>query len=86
MTDTQTAAELGPVPDGPAMARDHGRGMSAWNAYVAAQQAAREAATQCAGSPGDGTPEGDRAAFLLDSADLAWSQFEAAALAGPEAQ
>ena len=58
----------------------------AWNAYVAAQQAAHEAVTQCAGSPGDGTPEGDRAAFLLDSADLAWSQFEAAALAGPEAQ
>jgi hypothetical protein len=58
----------------------------AWNAYLAAQQAAHEAFTQCAVSPGDGTPEGDRAAFLLDSADLAWSQFEAAALAGPEAQ
>ncbi len=58
----------------------------AWNAYLAAQQAAHEAVTQCAGSPGDGTPEGDRAVFLLDSADLAWSQFEAAALAGPEAQ
>ena len=58
----------------------------AWDAWVTAQQAAHEAVTQCAGSRGDGTPEGDRAAFLLDSADLAWSQFEAAALAGPEAQ
>ena len=58
----------------------------AWDAYVTAQQAAHEAVTQCAGNPGDGTPEGDRAAFLLDSADLAWSRFEAAALAGPEAQ
>ncbi len=58
----------------------------AWDAYVAAHQAADEAVTHCAGSPGDGTPEGDRAAFLLDSADLAWSQFEAVALAGPEAQ
>ncbi len=58
----------------------------AWNAYVTAQQVAHEAVTQCAGSPADGTPEGDRAAFLLDSADLAWSRFEAAALAGPEAQ
>ncbi len=58
----------------------------AWNAYLAAQQAAHEAVTQCGGSLGDGTPEGDRAAFLLDSADLAWSQLEDAALAGPEAQ
>ncbi len=58
----------------------------AWNAYLAAQHAAHEAVTQCAGSQGDGTPEGDRAALLLDSADLAWSQFEATALAGPEAQ
>lgn len=58
----------------------------AWNAYLAAQQAAHKAVTQCAGSPGDRTSEGDRAAFLLDSADLAWSQFEDAALAGPEAQ
>jgi hypothetical protein len=53
---------------------------NAWDAYVAAH----EAVAQCAGSPGDGTPEGDRAAFLLDSADLAWSQFEATALAEPE--
>jgi hypothetical protein len=57
-----------------------------WDAYVTAQQAAHEAVTQYVGNPGDGTPEGDRAAFLLDSADLAWSQFETAALAGPEAQ
>jgi len=32
--------------------------MSAWAAYVAAQQAAHEAATKCAGSPGDGRPKG----------------------------
>ncbi len=57
----------------------------AWNAYLAAQQAAHEAVTQCGGSPGDGTPEGVRAASLLDTADLAWSQFEATALAEPEA-
>jgi hypothetical protein len=58
----------------------------ALNAYVTAQQAAHEAVTRCGGRPGDETPEGDRAAFLLDSADLAWSQFEVAALAGPETQ
>ena len=56
----------------------------AWNAYVTAQQTAEEAAREC-GSPGDGTPEGERAASLLDAADVAWSQFEAAAMAEPEA-
>jgi hypothetical protein len=58
----------------------------AWDAYVSAQQAAAEAVKECAGHPGDGTAEGDRAAGLLDAADLAWSKFEAAALAEPEAQ
>ena len=57
----------------------------AWDAYVTAQQAADKAARECAGSPGDGTPEGDRAVGLLDAADLAWSQFETAAMAEPEA-
>ena len=45
----------------------------AWDAYVTAQRAAGEAVTQCEASPGDGTPEGDRVAWLLDAADLAWS-------------
>jgi hypothetical protein len=58
----------------------------AWDAYVTAQQAADEAVRECAGSPGDETAEGDRAAGLLDAADLAWSRFEAAALAEPEAE
>jgi hypothetical protein len=58
----------------------------AWDAYVTAQQAAAEAVTECGGSPGDGTPEGDRAAGLLDAADLAWSQFEAAAMAEPQSE
>ncbi len=57
----------------------------AWDAYVTAQQQAGEAVRECGCTPGDGTAEGDRAAYLLDAADLAWSQFEAAALAGPEA-
>jgi hypothetical protein len=57
---------------------------NAWDAYVTAQQAADEAVRECGGSPGDGTPEGGRAVFLLDSADLAWSQFEATGLAEPE--
>ena len=57
----------------------------AWDAYVTAQQTAEEAARECGGSPGDGTPEGERAAGLLDAADVAWSQFEAAAMAEPEA-
>ena len=55
------------------------------DAYVTAQQQAGEAVRECGCAPGDGTAEGDRAAYLLDAADLAWSQFEAAALAGPEA-
>ena len=46
---------------------------------------AAEAVTECGGSPGDGTPEGERAVGLLDAADVAWSQFEAAAMAEPEA-
>ena len=57
----------------------------AWDAYVTAQQTAEEAARECGGSPGDGTPEGERAASLLDAADVAWSQFEATAMAEPEA-
>jgi hypothetical protein len=56
-----------------------------WDAYVTAQQAADEAVVECGGSPGDGTPAGDRAAGLLGAADVAWSQFEAAAAAEPEA-
>ena len=36
------------------------------------------------GSITPGTPEGDRATVLLDAADVAWSGFEAAALANPE--
>ncbi len=55
------------------------------DAYVTAQQAANEAVKECGGTPGDGTPEGGRAVSLLDAADLAWSQFEATALAQPEA-
>jgi hypothetical protein len=58
----------------------------AWDAYVTAEQAAHEAVAGCVGHLADGTPEGDRAAFLLDSAELAWSQFEAVAIAGPEVQ
>ena len=57
----------------------------AWDAYVTAQRAAGEAVAECEGSPGDGTPTGDRAASLLDAADLAWSQFETASLAEPQA-
>ena len=57
----------------------------AWDAYVTAQQAADEAVRECGGSPADGTPEGTRAAGLLDAADVAWSQFEATAMAEPEA-
>ncbi len=57
----------------------------AWDAYVTAQRVAGEAVTQCEGSPGDGTPSGDRAAWLLDAADLAWSQFETTAMAEPQA-
>jgi hypothetical protein len=45
----------------------------AWDAYVTAQQTAEEAVRECGGSPGDGTPEGERAAGLLDAADVAWS-------------
>ena len=59
-------------------------GGDAWDAYITAQQAASDAVKECPGNPGDGTPEGDRAAFLLDDADLAWSQFEATAMAEPE--
>jgi len=58
---------------------------AAWDSYVTAQQAANEAVKECGGRPGDGTPEGGRAESLLDAADLAWSQFEATALAEPEA-
>ena len=57
----------------------------AWDAYVTAQQTAEEAARECGGSPGDGTSAGERAAGLLHAADVAWSQFEAAAMAEPEA-
>jgi hypothetical protein len=57
----------------------------AWDAYLTAQQAAAEAVRDCGWSPGDGTPQGDRAVGLLDAADLAWSQFEATAMAEPEA-
>lgn len=57
----------------------------AWDAYVTAQQTAEEAVRECGGSPGDGTPGGERAAGLLDAADVAWWQFEAAAMAEPEA-
>jgi hypothetical protein len=57
----------------------------AWDAYVTAQQTAEETVRGCGGNPGDGTPEGERAAGLLDAADVAWSQFEAAAMAEPEA-
>lgn len=57
----------------------------AWDAYVTAQQQAGEAVRECGGTPGDGTAGGDRATGQLDAADLAWSQFEAAALAEPEA-
>ena len=57
----------------------------AWDACVTAQQAAGEAVRECGGSPGDGTPEGDRAVSLPGAADLAWSQFEATTLAEPGA-
>jgi len=43
----------------------------AWDAHVTAQQQAGEAVRECGGTPGDGTPEGDRAVGLLDAADLA---------------
>ena len=56
----------------------------AWDAFVTAQQDADKAVKECSGSPGDGTPQGGRAASLLDAADLAWSDFEATALAEPE--
>jgi hypothetical protein len=58
----------------------------AWDAYVSAQQAAAAAARECGWSPGDGTPAGDRAAGLPGAAGAAWSQFEAAAMAEPEAE
>jgi hypothetical protein len=57
----------------------------AWDAYVTAQRAAVEAVAECEGTLGDGTSGGDRAAWLLDAADLAWSQFETTALAEPQA-
>jgi hypothetical protein len=56
----------------------------AWDAYVIAQAAAADALTECGGSITPGTPQGDRATVLLDAADVAWSDFEAAALANPE--
>jgi hypothetical protein len=56
----------------------------AWDAYVTAQQTADEAVRECGGAPEPGTPRGDRAVSLLNAADLAWSQFEAAAMAEPE--
>ena len=57
----------------------------AWDAYVTAEQTAGEAVRECGGSIAPGTPEGDRATVLLDAADVACSDFEAVALAGPEA-
>jgi hypothetical protein len=57
----------------------------AWDAYVTAQQTADEAVWECGGSITPGTPEGDRATVLLDAADVAWSDFEAAAMAETEA-
>jgi hypothetical protein len=57
----------------------------AWDAYVTAQADAAGALAERGGSITPGTPEGDRAASRLDAADVAWSDFEAAALAGPEA-
>ena len=57
----------------------------AWDAYVTAQADAAEALTECGGSITPGTPEGDWATVLLDAADVAWSDFEAAAMADPEA-
>ena len=83
MNDIQRGAEISSVPSDLAA----GRGMTpgdAWDAFVTAQQAAGEAVRECGGSPGDGTPGGGRAARLLDAADLAWSEFEATALAEPE--
>jgi hypothetical protein len=58
----------------------------AWDAYLTAQHAAAEAVRECGwwGLLG-GTPQGDRAVGLLDAAELAWSRFEATAMAEPEA-
>ena len=51
---------------------------------MTAQQTADEAVRECGGSPSR-HPGGGPGRVLLDAADVAWSDFEAAAMAEPEA-
>ncbi len=69
-------------PEAPEAGHDPG---GARDASVTAPQAATEAVRECGGTPGGGTPAGDRAAGLPGAADAAGPQSGAAAMAGPEA-